>query len=155
MNKKILTLIVLLIALGGAIFWYTKLPKKEVKAPEVKETTLEQPLPKKVDFSKMPEKFISGFILEENVTVVDNYNSETDKIFQATRQYVSKKSLAENFKQFESYLNSNNWKILSRAQTPQYRVLSGEKEGALVTISVTENTLDKQNLVDITFTYAK
>ncbi|MBL8030204.1 MAG: hypothetical protein JNN11_03075 [Candidatus Doudnabacteria bacterium] len=155
MNKKILTLIVLLLALGGVILWYTKLPKKEVKAPEVKETTLEQPLPKPVEHSKLPEKFIAGFLLEENVTVTDNYNSETDKIFQATRQYVSKKSLAENYKLFENYLNSNSWKIVSRAQNEQYRILSAEKDGTMVTVSMTANALEKQNIVDITFTYAK
>ena len=59
-----------------------------------------------VDFSKLPEKFPTNIPIESGAKITQNYNATTPEgEFQATRSFVTTKTLAENIKIYSNILD--------------------------------------------------
>lgn len=104
-----------------------------------------------VDKAKLPEGFPADFPMEKDAQIVSNYNSTKDGTTQSTREFISKKTLAENYKLYSDYLTKNGWNILNKSDTQALKSLYAKKDNASVTINMNQNPTTKANLVEVSF----
>jgi hypothetical protein len=104
----------------------------------------------KVDPAKLPEKFPADFPQETGATILANdVQTTSDGKFQATRSYVSAKTLEDNVKIFQSYFQKTGWKVTSTVEQPRYKAISATKEDLNIQINMNDNQVTKQKTVDI------
>ncbi len=123
MNNK--ALYILLGVLVLAVIVWVALSRNGAKAPEPKgQTGQTQQKPAKeqpkavpvtsVPKDKLPEQFPSGITLEAGAEVTLNYNATNSAgNFQASREFISKKSASENFALYQKILKNDGWTITS------------------------------------------
>lgn len=105
---------------------------------------------------KLPEGFVASFPLESGAEILNNYTSKSDAGLQSTRRFVSKKTLDANFKLYSDYLKQNHWTINGSTDSGTIRSISAASpDGISVNITIAQNTLTKQNEVEITFFRSK
>lgn len=106
-----------------------------------------------VPVETLPDKFPANFPLEKNVPVNTNYNAQTDGAFQSTRQFVSKKTLAQNYSLYTDYLKNNGWTIETTLDQEAVKSIFASKGGTSVTVTMSHNESVAENTVDISFVY--
>ncbi len=109
-----------------------------------------------VEISKLPEKFPSNIPLEEGAEVIQNYNSETPEgQFQATRQFETKKSLAENYALYTDFMKKNGWEIKATTDDPTYKMVMGNLLKKAIQVTIEENKINQVKIVTISYTENK
>jgi hypothetical protein len=118
-----------------------------------------QPAPKldvqqtKVPNDKLPDKFPASLPIEQNAKVIDNFNSTASNgNFQATRQYESAKSPADNYKTFEAFFKKDGWTTLSAANTATDRNITVQKDKTIIQALFFTNTVSKASVAKISVT---
>ena len=117
-----------------------------------------QPLPAQVqktnvDFDKVPEKFPTNIPIESGARLTQNYNAVTPEgAFQATRTFVTEKSLTENIDFYTDFLSKDGWKTNLSADQANFKMISGAKDGKKINISADENKISKIKTVTISYT---
>lgn len=105
-----------------------------------------------VDFSKLPEKFPTNIPIESGAKITQNYNATTPEgEFQATRSFVTTKTLAENIKIYSNILDKDGWKSKVVVDDPNFKMISGSKDKKQITISVDDNKTT--NIKTVTISY--
>lgn len=105
-----------------------------------------------LDFSKLPEKFPSNIPLEDGAEITQNYNATSPNgRLQATRSFVTKKSLTENIDLYTNFLNKDGWKTSVSSNDTAFKKVTGSKEGKKLIIAVDENKTSKKKTVIITY----
>lgn len=146
-SKKIwIYFLLILILTAAAIFVY-----KSSKSVSIEE----QPVlgqPNFLDPNQIPEGFPVSFPIEAGAEILQSYNSETENQTQATRKFVSKKTLKENFDFYKKYITDNDWTIVSESDDVLVKYLSSRKDSTSLSISMTADSLDaSKNIVDVNF----
>ncbi len=125
-------------------------PKEEVKPQphEEKKPALEvnkKDLPKE----NLPGIFPQDIPIESGAGITQNFTVNTpDGRTQFTRGFITKKTLAENYKIYSDYLNKNSWKITASIDQPAIKVLSATNGTNSIKIDITENsTLNQKTVV--------
>lgn len=163
MSKKtlVLTLGLLIVALALG-FWAFKNPKKDSGSPNNNsgQNNQNQDLGtkveiKEVDKNLLPDKFPADFPIEAGAQILKNYNSEDDDVYQATRQFASKKTVAENYKYYTDYFKANGWKITGSNDGSTIKSVTAEKGGGKISISISQNVSIKAVVVNVNYTVAK
>lgn len=109
-----------------------------------------------VEITKLPEKFPSNIPLEEGAEVVQNYNSQTPEgQFQATRQFETKKTLAENYALYTDFMEKNGWEIKATTDDPTYKMVMGNLLKKAVQVTIEENKINQVKIVTISYTENK
>lgn len=122
-------------------------PKEPVVAAGIQKT--------EVDHSKLPDKFPADIPIEQGATVTQNYNSTIgDGLFQATRVFETKKSLAENFKLYQDVLTKNGYIIgvNDTVDQPSAKAISARKGNTQVQITIEENQVSHIRTINISVT---
>ncbi len=104
--------------------------------------------------SELPGMFPEGFPLENGATVLQNYTATTpDGRQQATRAFVSNRSLERNMQTYSDYLSVDHWVVQATKDETAYKAIMAEKEGLTVQVVMTEASGTKT--VQVTFTTAQ
>ncbi len=102
-----------------------------------------------VDQSKLPDKFPADIPLEQGAKITQNYSSTTaDGHYQATREFETKKTLAENVKLYTDYFKKNGWIIGTGIDQPDFKVVSATKGNLSLQVTI-QNLPTGVNIVSI------
>lgn len=143
----VLIAVVILAFLGYK--YYQQSNQKEVLPPLPEPKVMVDSVPSE----KLPDRFPANFPLEKNVPVNANYTAQAEGAFQATRQFVSSKTLTENFKIYNDYLKKDGWTVGAALDQETIKSIFATKGRASVTITMSQNTATLENTVDISFVY--
>lgn len=151
-SKNIFIILGAVVVLATLLFLGIKyfFNEKEVIVPveEKPEVTISP-----VEAQNLPEKFPANFPLEKDVPINANYNAEASGSFQSTRQFISKKTLAENYKLYTDYLKKDGWTITATLDTEDVKSIFAQKGRVSITITMNKNSMSGENTVDISFVY--
>ena len=157
MSKKFVAIVFVLAVIAAGIFVFVKKYKKpdaEVYKQNQQQDKIDEP---KVSFGsdpeKLPEKFPESFPIEVGADILANYNAENSASIQATRKFDSSKKQSENYQIYQKYLNTNNWKVISKFENKELSFISAQKDGASLTIHITPSS--KGSMVEASFLYQK
>ncbi len=93
--------------------------------------------------NRLPEKFPSNIPLENNANITQNFNAVTPEgLFQATRAFVTAKSLEENLRIYTDYMDKNEWQIQNTINEPNLKMVQGNKGKARLQITIGESSSD-------------
>lgn len=106
-----------------------------------------------VDTRELPKDFPQDLPLEANAVVTQNYTAVVNNSTQqASRTYESSKSLADNYKLYQTYLQDHDWLLVSQVEQNGYDSLTGLKDGKTIQILISENSGTKVIVVDLSIT---
>jgi hypothetical protein len=148
-QKIIIKRIIILAVLVAVVLIILKLADKS------KNTTVPELVVDKTPVSqdKLPDKFPAGLPVEKDAKIVENFNaSEKAGRFQATRSFVTNKSLDENVAIYKNWLITNGWTVTSTMDQPTYKMIAGSKGTDQLQASIDENAITKVKTVTLNFT---
>lgn len=122
---------------------------------EVKHNPAEDYKLTSVDSKKLPDlmpaniPFETGAVVQQNFQGVNDVTGER----QATRVFVSAKTLQENYDSYKNYLEKNGWSLGQTYNAAEIKIISATKDKASLVVSA--NILNKQNIVNVTYRLAK
>ena len=142
----------LLLVASAGLLWGDKLPKKDQplgeptvnQAPEVETEYVAQ--------DKLPEKLPADLPTEEGAPIQRN---EVVKISanetQYARNYLSKKTVAENYAIYEKYFNDTGWRITSTSTAETYASLSAQKADTkeVLLVNISKNSITGDVSVEV------
>lgn len=108
-----------------------------------------------VDSAKLPANLPADLPLEKDARIVGNHevaDAESGTV-QSDRSYATRKTLAENFTIYKSYLDKNGWEILTILDQPDYKMLSAKDAVGRLDIMFNYRTGTPDNLVSVYYTY--
>jgi hypothetical protein len=92
---------------------------------------------KDVAITKLPDKFPADLPMEKEAKVLQNYTSTTAAGgYQATREFETKKTLAENVKIYTDYLKKSGWTMGTGIDKTDFKVVSATKEDLSLQVTV-------------------
>lgn len=153
-KKVVIGLIILAAIVVGVVYVLPKLKKTSV-APANNAAEVAKPVAQKteVPVDKTPDKFPTGIPIEAGADITQNYNATaTDGRFQATRAFITKKTLAENLTIYKDWMNANGWTIGSSIDQPTYKMVAGTKGKQELQASISENSATKDKTVTLSMT---
>lgn len=134
MSKKVILVIILIVLLAVVILVVTGMNKatpapQPVKSSQTNVTTAPAPVKlTEVDKTKLPDRFPADVPIEAGATITLNYNAVNAKgLFQASREFVSKKSMADNFTLYQKALTASGWTITSAMDQPNQKIILATK----------------------------
>ena len=151
--------IVILAVIGFGILIYTQKSRLD-KFANQKDSFVTKPnllpVPKEVIQVKpgqWPAILPSGIFLEPDAQILQLfYSVPSEKTKQATLQYITKKSLEENFQLYQKYLKDKGWEILSTVDQPYNKSLSAKKLSVFINIIMIVDQQNNQKVIGITAT---
>ena len=104
--------------------------------------------------NQLPDLFPADFPMEANAKIVQNFNGtdSSGKFLQATRTFVTAKTLDQNFTIYQSYFQKNGWTITTSSNLPMLKSLTATKGKVQISVTMSENSLSHVKTVDITAT---
>ena len=78
-------------------------------------------------FQQFLPDFLLTFPLNKALTVDQNYNGQTDTTTQASRGFISSKTVAENYKIYDAFFGNQWVEILTTLNTPTLAAISATK----------------------------
>jgi hypothetical protein len=103
-------------------------------------TKQSMPQIKPVDNSKLPSQLPGNVPWEQGAAIRQNFEATNPSTgqFQATREYVSKKSLADNATIYKKYLEANSWEIKGTVDQPAVKNFYAVKENSRFDITISQ-----------------
>lgn len=152
-NKYIVLCVILVVVVVGVLI-DEKIKRDRVVEPQVvvEDRTLRNLY---VPPEQLPERFPADFPIESGAGILTNYNYENAESIQATRKFISAKTLAANYTFYQKYLKDNGWTVSVSSNSPEVKYLSATKNGATLAIQISANSITKDNTVEATFVFKK
>lgn len=148
----IIVLVVIVLLLSGFIAFNHWQKKRLINKGNSTQKELNV-VKKDLAFNKNPEQFPTNIPIEEGAEITQNYNATTaDGRLQATRAFITNKSLADNLKIYQDYFKTNDWKVIATVDQDVYKMILGSKDNTQIQVSVNENSISKVKTVDISMT---
>lgn len=144
---------IILLALAGLYFFMNKQNTKTRVQPQPKEAIVQKT---NIDFSKLPAKFPTNIPIETGAKTTQNYNATTPAgLFQATRTFETKQTLAANLTLYTDFLKKDGWKIKGTTDNPTYKMVMGAKGKQSLLITINEMQTTKIKTVSISYSKTK
>ncbi len=105
-----------------------------------------------VSTNKLPALLPANLPQEAGAIIRDNYNVNTNGVEQGTRRYVTKNTVAQNITLFKQYLQANGWTNIQTQSAGGVELLTATKASETMLISLSQNSVTQENVVDITVT---
>lgn len=156
--KKVFVFLLILILIGVAVtaYFYYLNPRQTTDSDNQNNSSQNAggfSSKQEVEPTKNPEKFPTDVPIESGARITQNYNaSTTDGRFQATKEFQTNKTLAENLTIYRSYLESNGWEIRSTVDQENYKMIFGVKGNADLQVSMDYNSEQDMRKVTIFYT---
>lgn len=148
--------VIILLALLFAVIKLSKHPVSTTHPLGDKESQSGTVKIEQVSQSDLPNKFPSNLPTEAGAEISQNFNAtETDGRYNATREFESKKTLAQNIALYTKYLNDNGWEIKANIDKPTLKMVMGKKDNQQLQISCAQNPDTKVSVITITLTEFK
>ena len=121
-TATIVTIIVIIIVLGG-LYWVVETLLKNptnltnpnslpVSLNNQASSTLQAVPVTNVPNNQLPDRFPKDIPLEAGAAVVTNFNAiNSAGMFQASRTFISSKSMSANFSLYQNWLKTNGWSV--------------------------------------------
>ncbi len=139
---------VIAIAAVGIAYMYSR--NKVAPQAQQPSNTQAQITKRDIPTSQLPDKFPSDIPQEAGARITQNdVQTTTDGRFQASRSFVTAKTLDENLKIYQTYFQSNGWATSITLNGPTYKALTATKGDLSVQVSLNDNTATQQKTVDI------
>lgn len=154
----IIGLIILAVIVAAVVIGSAKLGKRSpapITQNQTDTTTGEAPKfdKKTVDSSKLPDKFPADIPSEQGAQILTNYNGSTpDGSTQATRSFVTAKTLAENLKIYTDYMKAKGWAVKATVNDETSKMVMGTKGDQQLQVTMSENSSSKEKTVTISLT---
>jgi hypothetical protein len=145
---------VVVVVFAGVSAWWLR-SRQQTATQNQANTPTDKPFAIKSDvaFTKLPQKFPVDIPLEAGALVTQNYNATTpDGQFQATRMFVTKKTLDENLTLYKAYFAKGGWEVQSTVDQPTIKMLYGVKGKMRLQFETAEVPATKQRTVTISYT---
>lgn len=156
-KNSVFKLIVMVLVLLGLLYAAIKLSQHPI-TPSA-QTTTQPPQSvdiKNIDNSSLPDKFPADLPTEDGSKIIHNFNAtEVDGRYNATREFESKKTLAQNISTYTQYLKANGWEIKATVNQSTIKMVMGQKGKQQLQIAAAQNPSTKNNIVTITLTEFK
>lgn len=157
-DSKIKMLVIVLIvlavaALGFKAWWGNRSWTKNGSESANQGQNSQAPAPKieKVDATQLPSGFPADMPLEKDAKIDQNFNATAEGKTQATRKFVSQKTLKENFDIYKDWLTKNGWTIIATLDVEEVKSIGAQKGADSVNISITKDPVSKKAVVDISY----
>jgi hypothetical protein len=157
-NKKVplgLALFILIVLGFGVWGYYFIENKKNQNLPTIPSIS-QKPVSKytstQLTLDELKKILPAGIPLEPDTQVLQSQSiKDKEGTEQITYQFITKKTLTENFNLYKTYLERNSWKIQNIINEPDIKSISAAKETEKKTINITisKNTITDQSIVDI------
>ena len=156
MNKKVLILIVVLAVIAaGAVIWKAKrVPVKPINPGNQGQSSQPKVEVTAIDPTKLPQGLPSDLPMESGAQVLQNFEAK-DPVSgktQASRAYVSKKTLDEVFASYQSYLQKNGWSVQSTINQPGLKNISALKDNTRLSVTIAKDA-EGRNTVNVGYVY--
>jgi len=142
MKKILIIVIIILVVVFGAIL----LMKVKVNISGNPSSASPTAVPvEAVSPSQLPQQFPADIPLEAGAQVTLNYNATNAAgNFQASREFISKKTIAENYAFYQAALKDNGWSITgTQAGTPAGDLIFATKGTSNLNIRIYTDTNNK------------
>ncbi|MDP3993941.1 MAG: hypothetical protein U1C57_00455 [Candidatus Doudnabacteria bacterium] len=139
----------LLMALAGAvilllalvIFW---------QKPKSNDRGTAELVKKELAPNEAPAGFPAEIPIEEGAVIAQNYEVDApDGRHQATRVFISTKTVSQNYQIYSQFLSQNDWEIISQLREENYAALFAAKDGGNLSISISKNSITGAVKVDL------
>lgn len=155
LNNPVFKMVVIVAALLALLFVAIQLSNYPLN-PNSKINKIEKIKPvqiTQVDKGILPDKFPANLPTEASAVVTNNFNAlEGDGRFNATREFESKKTLAQNITIYTKYLKDNGWTISNSLDQSNVKMVAGKKDNQLLQISAALDPNNKVNVITMTLT---
>lgn len=155
---KRLGIIIVILAIIGFSFWSWQKSHSK-KQSQVTQTTkqpeaVDNTEVTKVDNTELPNRFPADFPMDKGAQVLVNQNSEKDGAYQASRSFVTSKTLTNAYTLYNNYLKKNGWTIVIGNSKDVSKFIYATKDpNTSITINLDKNNIINQNTVNVTFVY--
>jgi hypothetical protein len=106
-----------------------------------------------LDTSVVPTEFPAGLPLEAGAPVTQNFTAEGENgLQQSTREFVTERSLAQNFEIYSDFFKRDGWKIQNTTDTEYVKSISAIKGDLQAQVLVNDNTISHVKTVTINIT---
>jgi len=103
----------------------------------------------------LPDRFPADIPLEADAGVTQNYIASAPGVpFQATREFTTHRSVAENFSLYQSFFSSGSWAVVHAANASSYATILAANRALNIQASVliADNAAAGERAVNITIT---
>jgi len=101
----------------------------------------------------LPENFPTDIPLEKDAKVIQNYTATTNNGgFQSTREFETKKTLAESYRIYKAYFQQNGWQLSGGVDDTYVKVVSANKGNLTATVTMDYNLKTDIKTIEITIT---
>lgn len=154
LNNPVLKLTVIVAALFALLFVAIQLSKHPISDKNTPQDESQKNYQiNNVEKSKLPNKFPSDLPQEVGAVVTQNFNATgQDGTYNATREFESSKTLAQNITTYTKYLKDNDWEIKATIDQSTIKMVMGKKENQTLQIVAAVNPTKEVNVITITLT---
>lgn len=153
-KSSIKIVLLLLLIVAGLLFWIS-FKNNFFKKPAARLLPEKQTLrtTERVDPASLPAGMPKDLPQETGSEILsNNFIEQQDGKLLANRQFVSQKSVAENYVLYKDYLASNGWALLLENDTAaNAKSLFAEKNSQQINIVISTHTVAAKTIVDITW----
>jgi flagellar basal body-associated protein FliL len=152
--KKILVGLIIIVAVAAAGTLIASLFMKSDTSDNANNTNVNKLLNKvDVPMDVLPSKFPTDLPVEEGATIKENSQSKTQNGTESvTRTFESTKTLATNFTTYSNYMKNNGWEVQNQINDADYKMISAQKGGQLMQVTMNIDQFTKKNVITITVT---
>jgi hypothetical protein len=161
-QKNYALVIVLILAVVVAVGYIHYYPaSKTAKQPAASSQVQTAPAPPavsqtNVDASKLPAGFPADIPLEAGAQITQNFTAQANTgLSQATRVWVTTKTLDQEFQVYQTFFGAakNGWTVQNTVNQPGIKAITAGKGKVQVTVNIIQNSVTKQNTVNISATW--
>ncbi len=148
-KKWVTALIIVLIVIIAAIFIGKYIGTKR-SAQETQKNTL-QVVRTSFTEAQVPDLIPVDLPQEAGAKVTQNYGAKTtDGRSQGTREYETKKTLADNYALYQAYFKDHGWKVLSTLNLDTVKSITATKDSVRLQVNIAQNSVTNVSTVMIT-----
>ena len=150
--------VVIILVLAWLAFSHSSKPQSGNPAQNPKATSTQPSaiVPLKVTRTDVPPAqaptgFPTDIPIEKNAQIIQNYNATANGLIQATRTFITKQTLADNFTLYSNYLKNSGRTVTNSLDLSTDKGLAATRNNSNLQITISQNTITKVNTVDISY----
>ncbi len=146
MKKLIIGIVVVVVVILGVLMLTGSLKRNSLQTGSPSPTPKQTIVINTVPLSQLPSGLPAGLPLEAGATITQNYTTTNPNgLPLAVREFISKKTLAENLTIYKTSLTDAGWTISNVVNDPTIKIIEAKKGAVSVRILI--HTNDKNQVI--------